>query len=159
MTTPDDRPLANLDAGQRPRPGNFPSPPRRSTQPDIPQPARRQAKRNHIARLDGVLAARLRAASQQQGLSYPALLGYAYSKHADALRSESSTVPSSPFSHRPTRPSLGTDQRTVQFHLTDQEYDALVALGQATGRSYAATVRELLDRYLPQSPGRARSPS
>ena len=153
MTTPDDRPLAHLDAGQRPRPGNFPPPPRRPAQPDIPQPARRQPKRNHIARLDEVLAARLRAASQRQGLSYPALLGYAYSKHADALRSESSIALSPPFSHRPTRASLGTDQRTVQFHLTDQEYDALVALGQATGRSYAATVRELLDRYLPAIPG------
>ena len=153
MTSPDDKALANLDAGQRPRPGSFPPPPRRSTQPDMPQPARRQPKRNHIARLEEVLAARLRAASQRQGLSYPALLGYAYSKHADALRSESSTALSPPFSHRPTRPSLGTDQRTVQFHLTDQEYDALVALGQATGRSYAATVRELLDRYLPAIPG------
>ncbi len=155
MTTPlNDGPLADLDTGQRPRPGKFPPPPRRTPPPDTPEPPATgyQPKKNHIARLDEALASRLRAAAQQQRLSYPALLGYAYSEHANALRSEHNTRLKAPFSHRPPRASLGTNQRTVQFHLTDQEYNAVVELGQATGQSYAATVRDLLDRYLPEVP-------
>ncbi len=152
-----------LVAAPRPSPNLVPPPrPPRRSRPDTAasgggsRQTRSQQEevgkvRSYGARLPESLVGKLRARAAESQVTYSSVLGWAFGAHQDSLRTQERAWGSSPGGWRVvTRSHTTAADATVmvQFRLTAAEADLIRSLGAETGRSFAATVRELLGRYL-----------